>query len=204
MLSCFIHVWFYCDPMDCSRLGSSVHGILQARILECVAIPFSRGSSWPRDQTCVSYVSWLAGGFFTTSATWEALVSFKNFQNPFAKIKRFGRGRCRLFQVWFARIQVPCCPLRKDGWVRTSFQWLECVHGGEVWSSPLESEMGAMGWGDRATQQEGPSSQYCSLLSMWKRWTLSALQPLLCLAFCFPSKLSSILTNNCDKLGSVK
>ena len=108
----------------------------------------------------------LAGGFFTTSATWEALVSFKNFQNPFAKIKRFGRGRCRLFQVWFARMQVPCRPLRKDGWVRTSFQWLECVHGGEVWSSPLESEMGAMGWGDRATQQEGPSSQYCSLLSM--------------------------------------
>ena len=34
-----------CDPMDCSPPGSSVHGILQARILECVAIPFSRGSS---------------------------------------------------------------------------------------------------------------------------------------------------------------
>ena len=37
-----------CDPMDCSLLGSSVHGILQARILEWVAIPFSRGSSQPR------------------------------------------------------------------------------------------------------------------------------------------------------------
>ena len=34
-----------CDPMDCSLRGSSVHGILQARILEWVAIPFSRGSS---------------------------------------------------------------------------------------------------------------------------------------------------------------
>ena len=34
-----------CDPMDCSPPGSSVHGILQARILECVALPFSRGSS---------------------------------------------------------------------------------------------------------------------------------------------------------------
>ena len=38
-----------CDPMDCSPLGSSVHGILQARILEWVAIPSSRGSSQPRD-----------------------------------------------------------------------------------------------------------------------------------------------------------
>ena len=37
------------DPMDCSLLGSSVHGISQARILKWVAIPFSRGSSQPRD-----------------------------------------------------------------------------------------------------------------------------------------------------------
>ena len=40
-----------CDPMDCGPSGSSVHGILQARILEWVAIPFSRGSSKPRDRT---------------------------------------------------------------------------------------------------------------------------------------------------------
>ena len=46
-----------CDPMDCSPPGSSVHRILQARILEWVALPFSRGSSLPRDWTCVSYVS---------------------------------------------------------------------------------------------------------------------------------------------------
>ena len=46
-----------CDPMDCSPPGSSVHGILQARILEWVAISFSRRSSQPRDQTCISYVS---------------------------------------------------------------------------------------------------------------------------------------------------
>ena len=46
-----------CDPMDCSPRGSSVHGILQARILEWVAMPSSRGSSQPRDRTCVSYDS---------------------------------------------------------------------------------------------------------------------------------------------------
>ena len=52
-----------CDFMDCSPPGSSVHGILQARILEWVAMPSSRGSSRPRDRTCVSYVSgiWQAG-----------------------------------------------------------------------------------------------------------------------------------------------
>ena len=46
-----------CDPVDCSPLGSSVHGILQARILEWVAISFSRGSSWLGDQTHISCIS---------------------------------------------------------------------------------------------------------------------------------------------------
>ena len=51
-----------CNSMDCSLSGSSVHRIFQARILEWVAVPFSRGSSQPRDQTQVSCIS---GGFFT-------------------------------------------------------------------------------------------------------------------------------------------
>ena len=50
------------DRMDSNPPGSSVHGILQARTLEWVAIPFSRGSSRPRDGTRVSCI---AGGFFT-------------------------------------------------------------------------------------------------------------------------------------------
>ena len=45
------------DPMDCSLLGFSLHGILQARILEWVAISFSRGASQPRDQTWVSCIA---------------------------------------------------------------------------------------------------------------------------------------------------
>ena len=55
-----------CDPVDCSPPGSSVHRILQARILEWVAIPFSRGSPWSRDWT---HVSCSAGRFFTIWAT---------------------------------------------------------------------------------------------------------------------------------------
>ena len=43
--------------MVCSRPGSSIHGILQARILEWVAMPFPRGSSQPKDRICISYVS---------------------------------------------------------------------------------------------------------------------------------------------------
>ena len=46
-----------CDPVDCSLPGSSLHGILQARILEWVAISFSRGSSQPRNQTWVSRIA---------------------------------------------------------------------------------------------------------------------------------------------------
>ena len=46
-----------CDSVDCSPPGSSVPGILQARILECIAISFSRGSSCPRDQTYTSCIS---------------------------------------------------------------------------------------------------------------------------------------------------
>ena len=45
-----------CDPVDCSQTGSSVHGILKARILEWVEISFSRGSSQPKDQTHVSCI----------------------------------------------------------------------------------------------------------------------------------------------------
>ena len=55
-----------CEPKDCSPSGSSVHGTLHSRILEWVAIPFSRRSSQPRDQTQVSCI---AGRFFTIWAT---------------------------------------------------------------------------------------------------------------------------------------
>ena len=57
-----------CDPMDCSLPGSSVHGVFQARVLECVAIAFSRRSSRPRDWTRVSRI---IGRCFTVWATRE-------------------------------------------------------------------------------------------------------------------------------------
>ena len=62
-----------CDPVDCSLPGSSVQGILQERILEWIAMPSSRGSSWARDPTRISCVSCIAGRFFT----WWAICSFQ-------------------------------------------------------------------------------------------------------------------------------
>ena len=69
-----------CDPMDCSPPGSSVRGILQAKTLEWVVIPFSRGSSWPRDWTQVSCI---AGRFFISWATREVpkLLSVSSVQS---------------------------------------------------------------------------------------------------------------------------
>ena len=66
-----------CDPMDCSSPGSSVHGILQARIVEWVAISFSRGSSRPRDRTQVSHI---AGRCFNLCTTREVL-KYKNTEH---------------------------------------------------------------------------------------------------------------------------
>ena len=75
-----------CSPMDCSPPGFSVHGILQARILEWVAISSSRGSSWLSDWTQVPYVSCTGRRVLYTRTTWEApsspyhTVNF--FQHP--------------------------------------------------------------------------------------------------------------------------
>ena len=66
-----------CNPEDSIPLGSSVHGIIQARILEWGTISFSEGSSWPRNQTSISCVSCIAGGFFTC---WTMLFTYTKNQ----------------------------------------------------------------------------------------------------------------------------
>ena len=81
----------HCDPKDCSLPGSSIHGILQARILEWVAISFSRGSSRPRDWTRVSHT---ADRLFTVWATREALQSADWETKETAPATPAMRGRC--------------------------------------------------------------------------------------------------------------
>ena len=63
-----------CNRVNCSPPGSSVHGTSQARILEQVAISFSRGSSQGRDRTHISHISCIAGRFFITEPWGKALI----------------------------------------------------------------------------------------------------------------------------------
>ena len=80
VLSCFSRVWL-CNPIGCSPPGSSAHGILQARILEWVAMPSSRGSSRPRDRTWVSCISCVASRFFTAEPPGKHVVNLKSLQS---------------------------------------------------------------------------------------------------------------------------
>ena len=83
-----------CDPMDCSPPGSSVHGMLQARRLEWVAIPFSRGSSRPRNRPQVSCT---AGRFFTTDPPGSPVqeVGPSSPRPPLLLPSPRGRPQCR-------------------------------------------------------------------------------------------------------------
>ena len=74
VLSHFSCIWL-CDTMECSPPGSSVHGFLLARKLVWVAMPSTRGSSQPRDWTCVSCVSYIGRWVLTTSTTRAAPLS---------------------------------------------------------------------------------------------------------------------------------
>ena len=76
---CFSCVWLFCNPMDCSLPGSSVHGLPQASILEWVAILFSRGSSLPPDLT---WVFGIVGRFFTPKPMGKPIM-----KNIFPEIK---------------------------------------------------------------------------------------------------------------------
>ena len=108
-----------CDPMDCSLPGSSVHRILQARIMEWVAIPFSKGSSRPRDQTLFC----IAGRFFTTWATKEASPTKKYSYSP-ANVLPFSTEG----QTYFSRVIL-------------FFSWL-WLWAGSLWTCSRWSETG--------------------------------------------------------------
>ena len=79
-----------CDPMDCSLPGSSVHGILQARILEWVAISSSRGSSQPRDRTSLMSPASQADALLLVppgSPVWRCLMLINRFSPYFTNVK---------------------------------------------------------------------------------------------------------------------
>ena len=93
-------VWLFCNPMDCSLPGSSTRGISQVTILELVAISFSRGFFWPRDQTLISCVSCIGRWVLHHCNTWEA---------PFTTMKNFKYCRCLVSLGYEARLKVRAC-----------------------------------------------------------------------------------------------
>ena len=92
-----------CNPMDCNPPGSSVHGIFQARILEWLAISFSGGSSWPRDQTWASCISCIGRQILYQlshwRSPWEQVILWLHFQNINSKIKLLGISRQQLVSI---------------------------------------------------------------------------------------------------------
>ena len=107
-----------CNPTDCI-----VHGVLQARILEWVALPFSRGSSQPRDPTQVSCI---AGGFFTSWATSPRILEWVAY--PFSRGSAWPRNR-----VGSPALQADCLPTELSR--KPKSQYTQCLR---LWA--LESD----------------------------------------------------------------
>ena len=115
-----------CDPKDCSLPGSSVHEIFQARILEWLAISFSRGSSWPRDQTQVSCI---AGGFFTTKPLKAILVDTEGLWSVgvyhltcWCQSEAVGLGQHEELLSSVVRCRLWCSLSMELSWVRPDWQ----------------------------------------------------------------------------------
>ena len=123
-----------CDPMDCSLLGSSIHGIFQARILEWAAISFSRRTSPPRDQTRVSHI---VGRRFTIWATraeqfysWDTLkmyVKVKATQSCLTLCDPMVYAVCEILQVWILEWVV--FPFSRGSFQPRDWTRVSCIAG---------------------------------------------------------------------------
>ena len=102
LLSCFSRVWLFCNPMDGSPPGFSAYEILQARILEWVAMPSSRGSSQPRDQTWVSLslLHWQVGSLpLAPPGTPHPCICGQLISDKGGKTKQWRKDH--LFNKWY-------------------------------------------------------------------------------------------------------
>ena len=166
-----------CSAMDYSPPSFSVHGIFQARILVWVAMPSSRGSSRPRDRTCISGIFYIAGRFFTTEPpgnpslclTWCVLWEF-DFESPWDLITELPQdwGEKNLLKGTNKTLCAPG-PRRKEQWpqkrlshtclwVSRSLQWR---HGSTVACH-----------GVRGTDDNSPGRHSMPTLSLLKEITI--------------------------------
>ena len=145
-----------CDPMDCSPPGSSVHRILQGRIMECVAIPFSKGSSRPRDQTQIFYqqgspvILWCKNGVLYTH------THTHTHTHMYVYI-------CMCMYIWCLSL-VPGTELLGISWgweYHLSFQWAS-FHSTRVYINEMTHSGGPQraskwGWVTTKTKHSDPS-----------------------------------------------
>ena len=136
-----------CRSMDCSPPGFTVYGILQARIMEWVAMPSSRGSSQPRDWTHVSYVSCTGRQVLTTSATWEAPQHMSN----------------RIHSLEWMWVYCEVCQLLSRVWIFVT-PWTEAHQAPLSWDSPgMNTGMGCHALLQRISPIQGlnPGLPHC-------------------------------------------
>ena len=115
-----------CDLRGCSPPGSSVHGILQARILEWGAIPFSRGSSRPTNRTQVSCI---IEEFFTTWAIREAPLEYSLFHTSYIELPTIFLCACLDLQVDYTLFKAASCPtLVQNLPQQWEFCWVHSKH----------------------------------------------------------------------------
>ena len=115
--------------MDCSPPGSSVHGIFQARILEWFAISFSRESSWPRDWTRISWVSWIARWILSTEPPGKPASHVIGIWHTGGKRRR-GQQRTRLLDSITDSMAMNLSKLHEI--VKDWGAWCAAVQGGVV------------------------------------------------------------------------
>ena len=138
VLSHFSCVWLFCDPVDCSLPGSSIHRILQARILEWVARPFSKGSSWSRDvimceserevaQSCLTLCSPMdcrllrlsVRGVFQARVLERGAISFSRESSQLRDRTWASRIVGRRFTIWATREVDYVCLSQRKHWGTT-------------------------------------------------------------------------------------
>ena len=123
-----------CNPMDCSLPDSSIHGIFQARVLEWVAISFSRGSSWPSDWTRVSLIAGRRLTIWATRCKTSAVICLIPFQSLvlLSRISLFQSTLLSLFShsvmstlatLWTVTCKAPLSMgfPRQEYWIRLPF-----------------------------------------------------------------------------------
>ena len=101
-----------CDPMDCSPPGSSVCGIFQVRVLKWAAMPFPRGSSWPRAWTCGSFSSYISKWILLLLRHWGSSLLCETYSYTLFDL-RFGESLCfYLRKIIQVKIML-CIPIKK-------------------------------------------------------------------------------------------